>query len=814
MPTRVTLTWERLVGQLSHHDFLDPAPQDCPSCSGSGCSVCKDTGEVPAKLTCPAFSAGCYPEHTPRGNDGVESLSIFVADLDNLSDDDLVKFGEYVQSNGWACHMFSTWSAGTKPGIRARAVLPLSRPVMPAEWSHVWQALNQKLGSFSDPKCKDAARLYFGAYAPAGKEEHTWTHTTEGQPVDVSALLDGWAPPPPPAPRPQDTSEPREPSQDLERVTRERLQRFGRFLSRKRDDRRSETGAMILRVVAGESFADAGSRDNTIYRIAQELGERFHDCDPVSIAAHFGPSLQLMAREAPDCQTVDDVAYKIERRQHEVNSAQAQAEAEEMTAQRQRIRDAFRSDRDTPYTPEELPARPRWILQKGGAYFTWVLDTYRGPYTKEEAHNAILRDLSPAVSAGVELFQMTPSGDTVPKSLGKLVRDYGLVIDQVSVDLSAERSYFAEETRTVVEAPCPLRDITPRRHEPIHEWLLALGGPRSHLLLAWIANVTRLNMPCTALFLTGAPHTGKSLLPEGLSKLWSRAGMPVHLEDVLGTAFNDAQLRSPLVFADERLPTDHRGKVLDAELRHFIQARTRPLRRKYLPNAEMVGSIRLVISANNEEVLATTGSLTNHDIDAIIERYLWISAQPEARDVLRRYDVTDWAGADMIAEHALWLRDNFEWSSNGRFLVHSDDKELHSRLVSGSGIRSSVLQFCVGYLMNPKRVDSDPQGRMFIRVHQNKLCVNTKALVTCWDHYVTNERCPPTGRIASAIGALATQERLRLRLPNGKRPNYRVIKTDHLVAWAKRTGYADEEQILEALAKDTQEFKLKAVVGQ
>jgi len=800
-PAAVGLTWDRLVEVLSTHEFVDPDDVECPSCSGSGCRTCKDAGTVPRKLACEAFSPAYYPEHAGRGNANVEALSLFVADLDDLTEADLEAFVEAAIDRGWACHVFSTYSAGIKPGIRARALLPLSREVSPEEWGHVWHALNDALGGFSDPKCKDPARIYFGAYAPVGFEHEAFAETFPGSPVDVGELLDGWEPPPPPEPTADRTENPQ-----LERVSRDRLERFARALTRKRDERKAEVGALLLQVVRGEPFAESGARDNTIFRMAQELGARFPECDPVSIARHFATSLSIMSAEAPECPTVDDVAYKVERAQHAILAERAQAQADEMASQRQRIRDAFRSDRETPYRPDEIPKRPRWLLQKGNAYYTWVAGTYEGPYTKEEAQNAIIRDLSPAVSAGVELFTVGPTGVVVPKSLGKLVRDYGLVVNDVTVDLSASEARLDEETRTIIEAPTPLREIEPNHDPEIAAWLEALAGEeRAPLLLAWIANVTNLAKPCTALFMTGAKHTGKSLLPEGLSRLWTTLGMPTPLEDVLGTNFNDAQLRCPLTFADERLPTDHRGRVLNAELRHFIQARRRPLRRKFLPNADMIGATRLVISANNEEVLATSENLSNHDIEAIVDRYLWIPAQPEAAAVLKRSNTDGWVDGDRIAAHALWLRDNYQWKANGRFIVHSDDTELHSRLVSGSGIRSSVLQFCVGYLLDPKRLDVDARARLLIRVNEGRLCVNTQALVACWDTYVKNEKCPSTGRIAGAVSALAEPGRVRLALPNGKRPNYRMIRLEHLHAWAARTGYATEEQIDEALKVDTEE---------
>jgi len=758
------------------------------------------------KLKCDAFSPASYPAGATRGNDNVQALSLFVADLDGVTDDAIGTFGNAVERNGWACLMHSTWSNARKPNCM-RAILPLSRDVEPDEWPEVYEAINAALGGYSDPACKDPARLYFGAFMPDTPDDiaAAWSHVFDGEPVDVDDLLGN----PPKTPDTAPETPPATPTAGGgENVSREALARFSKALGRKRDDKAQEQGALLKKVVDGEPFAEPGARDNTIFRLSLTLADRWPEADAQSLANHFAPSLELMSRQADECPTVEQVAYKIDRAQTAIHEAREQAERAHREAMSQRIRDAFGTDRDTPYTDEEIDAfgpLPRWIIQKGKNYYCRVGEAYRGPYTSDEAQNAMLRDLSPATTAGIELFTISAQGVRSPKRLDRLVRDYGFIASDVAVGLSAQRAYFDERSRTIVEAPCPLRDIKPRYHPEIDRWLELLAGDKAHLLKAWLANVTNLKAPCTALFLTGHKHTGKTLLPEGASRLWTPLGFPTPLEDVLGTNFNDAQLRCPLVFADERLPTDHRGRVLNAELRHYIQARRRPLRRKFLSNADMLGAVRLVISANNEEILATTENLSNHDIGAIVDRYLHIVCRVEAFQYLQTVDSSKWVEGDMIAEHVLWLRDNFKWEPNGRFLVHGDDAELHSRLISSSGIRSAVLQFCVGYLLDPGPLDSNARGQYWIRVHEGRLAVNTQALVRCWSTYVTNEACPTTGRMSSAIAALATEERLRLNVPGKGRPNYRVIAPEHLIAWAEMNQYGSREQVEAALAVDTED---------
>ncbi len=386
------------------------------------------------------------------------------------------------------------------------------------------------------------------------------------------------------------------------------------------------------------------------------------------------------------------------------------------------------------------------------------------------------------------------------------MRSYGFVARDVAVDISAQASRYDEESRTLIEAPCPLRAIQPIYYPEVARWLAVLAQDRLPELLAWLSAVTLLDRPCTALFLTGPRSTGKTLLPEGTSKLWSATGNPTTLADVLGTNFNEEQLHCPLVFSGESLPTDFRGRPLTAELRQYIQARRRQLRRKFLPNTNMVGAVRLVISANNEEILATDENLSNQDIGAIVDRYLHVPCSEEAQHYLQDVDTSDWVDRNVIAQHVLWLRDNHVWKPNGRFLVHGDDTALHSRLISSTGIRSALLQFCVGYLLSPEPMDHSTNGSLMVRVHRGKLLVNVRGMIACWDLYVSNERCPTTGILGRAVAAVSEDRRIQMRAKKyQEKVNYRVIKKEHLVAWALDKGFATVEQIEQALEKSTEE---------
>ena len=759
------------------------------------------------KLLLPAVSPAIYAPGDQRSDDNVLALSSWWGDFDHLNEQDALDVLERIQTLGWSALAYTTWRHHEDP-MRFRVVVPFTEEVRPEDWPLVWASFSDALGGHCDPKCTDLSRIYFAMYAPPGTQASNWHHVFQGSHVDPHSLR--------PHLEPLPGEEPPEEPTDI--LTRETIEAFAKILRRKSDPYQVEMGRVLSLVTKGEAFAEPGNIDNTLFKLCAVLAERFPQGDPESVGSVFALSLQLMAKRDPAyAMTSKQAAKKFAWCQDKNRKAALAKQQEASDRQKALIADAFGNGRTHPYTDEELRTlghHPRWLVQKGRSYYTLISGQYKGPYIADEAFNVAIRDLAPAVTAGVELFTITRAGEIAPKPLGQLVREYGYVVDYVAASLSAQKSYLDEPTKTLVEAPCPLRPITPKYHPLVDEWLGLMAGIRADYLRKWIAAVTLLEVPCTALFLTGAGNTGKSLLARGLARLWVKSATPTPLQDVI-TGFNDALLDCPLVFADETLPTDHRGRVMNAELRQFIQERSRKLRRKYLASATMTGAARLIIAANNEEVLSTTENLSNHDISATVERYLHIPTSHDAIPFLKANQPNDWVEQDLIAQHALWLRDNLQWKSNGRFLVQSDDRALQARLATGSGVRSAVCQFLVSYLMDPGKIDNDPRGRFWIRVYKGWLYANTQALVRCWDHYVTNERCPTTGRLAAALSSLSVDGRLRLQMPDGKRPNYRQIDPTHLFAWADRAQYATREELEEALQTNTEDrvHTLRVVKG-
>ena len=376
-----------------------------------------------SKLDCPAWSPSTYPPGATRANKNVIDLSLVTLDFDGEHPDDIELVTDAAKKLGWAMLVHSTWSNASKP-VSMRAIMPLSRAVTADEWLEVWQAVKAALGDFSDRVCKDPSRLYFGAYAPVGDEAHAFGHVFPGEPIDPDALLGN----PPPVTSNRDEASradrPTPPTTSGETVTRDQLDRFSKTLLRKHSEQLQERGAQLKRIVLGEAFAEPGNIDNTIFRIANLLAERFPAYSADSIARHFKQSLDLMAEQHPDYEmSVVQVAYKIQRAQQSIAVALKEQEQEHNENQQQQIKDAFGNGRTEPYTKEELENYPpqRWLIQKGSSYYARVAEQFRGPYMKDEAQSAPMRDLAPAITAGLELYTMNTLGERSPKTLGRRV---------------------------------------------------------------------------------------------------------------------------------------------------------------------------------------------------------------------------------------------------------------------------------------------------------------------------------------------------------------------------------------------------------
>lgn len=806
---RYGLTWEQLVELIGEHRAYPDKERDVPMFSPAQWMLGKTIGAQGVV----AIHFGVIDlDDTPEDKliellAGLKCAHLFVTSWSHGSTEASKLFEKANKGRKWGTatpEERATFEADAKTRTRGRLIFPFTRPAVPSEWPVLWDALNEKItNGLGDTKTKDASRRYWFPSHPADPKKAPERIVRPGPPVDIDALLgdraargqwrtdsDASAP----------TGDGGAPGGGGIEVTRDQLRTLAKRLHGSTNAAKKVLGGAMYAVLKGEEFAESGDRNDTLFKLVCEIVDRHPLADAQKLADHFVPSLSVMMTK----NTREDIVSMVERKQAGARQAHAQ-----------RIQEALGPGRVDPYTSDELDTfidelnisgaalRHQWIIQRGKTFYVFRNGDYR-IYSKDDINGGVLRDLAPAITAGVDLFEITQKG-LRQKTPVELVRDYGSVASGgVVVDMMAKRARYDESSCAFIEAPCPLRKITAQYHAPVERWLTLIAGAKADRLRYWLASLPRLDEPCAALYLEGAPRTGKTLLACGAARLWTTE-RPTELDEALGT-FNEALAKCPLVFGDEAVPVDARGKLRTEAIREFVQARVRPLKRKFMPNATLKGCIRLVLAANNKGLLHTTDNLTEHDIEALVERFFYLPVNPEAAAYLADVgplETKRWLEEDMITEHIHWLYENVEVPRTGRFLVSGEASDLAADLATSTGLRSSVCQWLVGFLNNPKKFQAN-MLRDLVRVNAGRLLVNVRALAEAWDTYVDDDlRRPKPTPISKALAGLSTEVTMRTEKANGEKINmkFRSIRLDLLVEWAETIGYSDAEKITAALTE-------------
>lgn len=780
-PKPETLSWSDFVGRYGKH------------------AVVRDK-----KAACLLSPAEWPANDCERKAANVLRVHFAALDLDGVAPD--VVTGIRALLEPYAYLMYTTWSHAQefkKSGLwYLRVLVPLSRPVEMREWKAFWPRLSHFFGDVTDSNCKDPGRVY---YVPSSGEDclENRVFTQPGRSLHVDSLLS--------APEPGAASH--------ADIGRPALQTYAKLLRSRTGAHSQRMGEILTKVLKGDVFAEPGKRDDTIYKLAGILAEKWPHIEPEALAAHFKPSLAKMASTQSDAPTIDDVIEKIGRQQEAARKEASESAGSGCDSITQRIRLAFAGERETPYTDEELECfakeqgvsrqdfTKRWIVEEGASYYVFKGGDYQAPVSLHGLYNTAYTDLAPAITAGVDCFRITDKGASIEKTEKQLIRNYGTTAKRAIATFSASKSYYDWKTDTFVEAVCPLRPLAPEYSEQVDRYLRLLGGKQAQILLDWVSVVTKLDEPCAALFLHGVPGSGKTLLANGLTRLWSE-GEATNINQVLGSAFNAALTNCPLILADEQLPSFIKREGSTAELRELIQGTQRTLTRKFKSVITLKGAVRLIITANNRNLFNTRDALSNEDISAVRDRILYLYAGQESKDYLsamNRAERKEMVVGDEIAKHALWLRDHHQPQNEDRFMVPGQDSLFHQSLVTGTGFRPDVCQWLTNYLLNPNPVNHDSER--LIRIEDGQLLVTARALSSFWKIYDGTDKKPPRALLISdALSGLSSGKK-HLRNGNDVPTNYWKIRTELLIGWNIETGYAEEQQILTALesAKNPQE---------
>ena len=593
-----------------------------------------------------------------RQSDAVASHGICL-DFDHLTHAQAVDL--ITKASEYRCALYTTHRHGLNGEIRLRMVLPFSTPVSPSEHKRIYESWGNHFGATWDDQCSGIQALFFVPThppIPLAQPSYQVFNGRLANPREHSAIT---------------------PSRDM-------VTNIAVGLVRSRDPAKRALGIALKGVIRGEAYAIEGERNNTAFALVQELARTFPNADAHKMAIFFGPSHQLMGPGVPN---IADMWQRVTR---------SSDKPLDMTLRQSHIAWVFKSERTDFYSKDEWQNISNGglnppVLEWRGKYLFLTPKGYTDPQDRDTALYFYRQYLSPINFIKLE----EPDGKAVPFS--SVLHEYGRTAQSFAYSYTAERTVYNNIADTIIQPCARIRPLPPALNAAVDRWLRIMFRDDDYTtVIRWLVHLTDLNYALAALFVTGAPGTGKSLLAHGLGRLWHEAG-PVRLDSVLLGNFNADLLRNPLVFADEGIPKDPRGGNVVPMLRDFISRSIQPYRQKYHPDSYIQGHNRLIITDNSTRTLKVPHDQTRDDVDAISERFLHVIAHAEAAAYLR--DVADyipgWIASDAIARHVLALP---AVAREGRFGIRPT-RSIAEDMFFTSGSHGRFLEWVVRYLRKP-----------------------------------------------------------------------------------------------------------------
>ena len=370
-------------------------------------------------------------------------------------------------------------------------------------------------------------------------------------------------------------------------------------------------------------------------------------------------------------------------------------------------------------------------------------------------------------------------------------------------------------------------------HQDIADWLELLGGDDPEALRIWLATLLELDRPTAALYLQGAPGTGKGLLVSGLNSLWGANATPF---EVATGRFNFSLKKNPLVFLDESVSTSRSGnRDLSGDFRSLVTDTQRTIEPKGLEMVSLEGCVRVIVAANNPDAISMSGATSQEDIDAIVTRIRHIDVDPRAKDLLGFENTEGWVKLGRkpgkIAQHVMWLVENHPrpttgiHATTGRLLVPGVAKDYHAGLVlteEREEVLFAVLQSITSHthrsvnnhadrptltvrdarehceasvVRDPKTKEvihtgNREQMRQLLRGSGGDVLVSVAALMNDWKKLTFNSPLPRASRINRALGVMSQNELFSIgkssffRIPRGliisTNNKLRTVSPEHL----------------------------------
>jgi hypothetical protein len=412
-------------------------------------------------------------------------------------------------------------------------------------------------------------------------------------------------------------------------------------------------------------------------------------------------------------------------------------------------------------SPEELKKQAILYLPNGHHYY--VLNEKIGGYAGPTSSNGLLQRITegcPHVFSQADLYDINQSGQITLRPVSFLLRDFGKPITRIDRKAGLDVPIYNRRDETMVMGVWQLRNLEPAFNEKIDHWLRLLAGDEYDALSAWLATVTNTERPNSCLYIKGPKAIGKSLLVDGLARLWGRKA--VRYRDVMAR-FNDSFLKCPLVHLDEGL-SDHTDSL---RFREFISETEHVIETKGQPQYTLQGSARVIVTSNNANALKIQEALNTDDIDAISSRISWISTGSEAAQYLKRLHgrqtTTEWVEDDLIARHVLWLKQTVEVETEGhenRFLVPGNFNMEKLQMLRTYRSNSTLFEVVANYVIEAATAKNGhytkyEEGVLFT---EGTVAIRWKGLAEYWNLNETRFGKVPSPRDAASSLKIFSRE--------------------------------------------------------
>jgi len=601
-------------------------------------------------------------------------------------------------------------------------------------------------------------------------------------------------------------------------VTRQAITDYARKLKRRSKGDSSVVGEALVRLAKGETLSDdVEAWRGLATKCAYELARAFPNERPERLADHFRPSFSTMRHAGSTAlPTEDDVLAYITTRLDSQRRAREEREQQREHEAEKQIELATNGARSKPYTKQEVSAWKstvglednNWIVVNGNAVYVFCDGTWVGPYNEMEFEASGRRDLAAAEQGGfVYLSKITEDGEVKAIPLKALVQRYGRQAG-TRIEMWCDRAWFSTDENELVLAGPVRNPITPKYDPQVDTWLRAMTGrsvaPNKSeaatrtsdddfdTVCDWLACVVETRFPLVALYLQSPKNHGKGLLANGVGRIWRRGCIDIDAA-FHPSGFNALLAESPFAWVDEEFPKNLNPSEI---LRRGLAKRDHTFTRKFKDSGKLYGCVRVLITANNNDVLDRNERLTKEDHDAVATRYAHVAVRDAAKTYLESIGqaVHDtFVEENRVAAHTLWLHEKRFAAikkRGSRFLVEVNNARIANLMVTNRPEASAILTALVRGIVEKRKSDWYllTQGQIWI----NSVGAVAQARIIDPALRVTEKEMVRTLR------AMSTGQRLAKSV-SGKDVKMWELDMSTVKSWCEETQIADYNEVAAAL---------------